>query len=104
MGAFERANLLKDWPGKQGKGDAFFLDAARKAAEKIRLEDRTAVLLGRNAARAFDLAHLPWMTWAESRGGRVAVLPHPSGINLWYNSSKNSRKARKFMSELVAAR
>lgn len=97
LDATERVNLLKDWPGKQGKGDTFFLNEARKTASKINLDGRTAVLLGRNVAKTFNLEHLSWMTWVAFRGGFMAVLPHPSGPNLWYNSPENRMRAEKFM-------
>jgi len=97
LNTFERINLLRDWPGKQGKGDAFFLDEAKKVADRIQLKGRMVVLLGKNVAKAFGVSQLPWMTWAELRDGRVAVLPHPSGLNLWYNVLENSKRAQKFM-------
>ena len=101
LNTFERINLLKDWPGKQGKGDAFFLDEARKVAGRIQLKGRMAVLLGKNVAKAFGVSQLPWMTWTELREGHVAALPRPSGLNLWYNDPENRQRARKFIRKVT---
>lgn len=38
------------------------------------------------------------LRWYESREGiRVALLPHPSGRNRWYNSASNRRAAEVFL-------
>ena len=101
LNAFRRINLLDDWPGKQGKGDAFFLEKARRATKTISIDCTMTVFLGTNAAWAFGLS-LTWMRWVEFRGGLVAALPHPSGINLWYNDPENRERASRFMRSLIA--
>jgi hypothetical protein len=97
--AFERRNLLDAWPGKSGKGDAFPLRAARDAAMIIlpELRGRRVVFLGRNVARAFYFDG-EFLKWKRCFGnGIAAVFPHPSGINLWWNKSRNERAAVRFL-------
>ena len=99
---FERVNVLDRFPGKQGKGDKFPLPEAREAAQGIRLEGRPFVLLlGRGVASAFGLGNLPWLEWAEVEQARVAVVPHPSGINRWWNEQENRERAREFLGNLT---
>lgn len=142
---FDTMNLLAEHPGKSGKGDAFPLAPARKAAQQTSLEGwPRLVLLGRNVAAAFWLAHLPYLewvsltrinkvgsnssfqaTWISPHGPaptvmqapltprhkagpgfvevcnlRVAVVPHPSGVNRWWNEPANVEAAGRFLREL----
>lgn len=105
---FELWNLLGAWPGRAGeKGDRFPLPAARAAAARLLplLDGHHVVLLGWNVERAFGLgieAPLRWLQheWAEGEM-LVAVLPHPSGVNLWWNRAENVAAARVFMRGLV---
>ena len=32
---------------------------------------------------------------------RVAIIPHPSGINRWYNDSRNMKKINAFMRSTI---
>ena len=99
----ERTNLLREFPGKAGKGDAWPKERASRLAEETKssLVGRVVLLLGRNVARAFGLSDLPWLTWTEVFGARVAAMPHPSGIVLWWNSAENREKASTFLREVL---
>lgn len=104
--AFDRRNLLPLWPGKNGKGDLFPIRAARAAAAdmSVLLVDRDVVFLGRNVARAFGRPGLPFLAWHAGIGGppgRAACLPHPSGVNLWWNDERNRRAAARFLRRLL---
>jgi uracil-DNA glycosylase len=98
------ANLLSDWHGKNGKGDKFPFEPAMKAAEAI-LNDWQAfdklLLLGANVAAAFGLKKLELFKWHTVRGKLLAVIPHPSGINRWYNSEANRKKAQEFLRQTL---
>ena len=99
----ERYNLLSRWPGKNGKGDAWPADEAAEKAENMTTEltGRRVLLLGRNVARAFGLGDLPLMTWQEWNEGKVALIPHPSGIVRWWNDKKNKKEAGDFFRDAV---
>jgi uracil-DNA glycosylase len=53
------------------------------------------ILLGTRVARAFGMKP-SWLRWA----GGIAVVPHPSGRNRWWNHKKNRRAAKRFFKEL----
>lgn len=97
----ERRNVLQDWPGPQGKGGAFPMYRARREAQDMRmvLLGRRVVLLGSRVATAFGLARLGVLRWhvIGHDGAGYAVLPHPSGVNRWYNNPDNMEAARAFL-------
>lgn len=108
---FEPVNLLRRWPGKAagGRGDAWPTAAARESAvrwlrrRRRRRDVRPVVLLGDRVAAAFGLRGATVLRWtAAGLGDRlgmtvVAVVPHPSGINRWWNDARNARAAREFL-------
>lgn len=89
---FDAVNLLGRWPGAAGKGAAWPMAAARRAAVRKPLRG-VVVLLGGRVAGAYGLGGLGWWSWV--RGGRyaAAVIPHPSGVNQLYNSPEARRAA-----------
>lgn len=95
-------NLLSRFCGKNGKGDAFPLEIAREEAAALfpsLVRYRLVILLGANVARAFFADPLPILEtrrWGLGRG-EFAVVPHPSGVNRWYNSPANVRRAENFL-------
>lgn len=103
----QRTNLLREWPGPQGKGSAFPLDLARPAAERLwrrHPKRRPFVLVGTRVAAAFGLARsrYEYLEWLDLRGREVAVIPHPSGINLWWNEPEHVQQAADFFRALLA--
>lgn len=100
-----RVNLLKKFPGKQGKGDAFPMDEARASAARFEFADDECcgLLVGKRVAAAFGL-RADYFMWCIRPDGRVVcAVPHPSGINRWWNDSSNMDRARQFFRELAAA-
>ena len=96
---FARVNVLERWPGKAGKGDAFDLPEARQRAALLRrrfVGGRLVVLLGRRTARAFGLDSA-YLLPLRLSCATVVVLPHPSGINRWWNEPENVRRASRFL-------
>jgi hypothetical protein len=101
LDAFERVNILDAWPGKCGKGDAFPLAETRRNAALITADIRNerVVLLGKSVARSFGIkANV--LKWFRFGAGRAIVLPHPSGVNRWYNDENNVIAARRIMRRL----
>lgn len=87
--SFRRTNLCHTWPGTLpgGKGDAFDMRNARRAAHMILVMNpkvRKLVLLGANVAGAFDLHFHPLCTVSE-HGRLFFLMPHPSGVNHFWN-------------------
>lgn len=112
---FECVNVLDKWPGKEGKGDAFPLALAKIRAFEM-LENwagRRVVLLGQRVSSAFLLRDPYLFNWrpfewtiadgSKSAVCEMAICPHPSGVNRWWNKAENRRAAAMFWGELVKA-
>lgn len=100
-------NVLPAWTGKQGKGDRFDMADARAAAMAITCSDaffeaQSVVFVGFRVAAAFGRHELKPCRWAPGwlMGQRAALLPHPSGINTWYNDPDNKAAAARFMRKI----
>lgn len=102
------ANLIKGWPGKNGKGDAFPFAVARRGLHRIiktdlwRDADRI-VFVGQGVARVVlpNISTVMVKRPCEWYFSRFAYLPHPSGVNRWYNDRSNTRRAETFLRALV---
>lgn len=106
-------NVLDHWPGKGVGGDRFPMQEALKAARaKVdQLRNRRAVvLLGNNVARAFGARQFRYLEYYEMRhpdnfNDRVVdlmtIVPHPSGVNRYYNSQRNRDIVSKFLQGLA---
>jgi len=96
---FEALNVLPHWPGKSGKGDAFPIEEAKKAAVRLEkyLVDRRVIFLGDLVAIVFGWSRTPKLQWRQCAAYEFAVLPHPSGINRWYNNPRNVSQASRFL-------
>lgn len=105
--AFEVVNLLQVYPGpsKTGNGDAFPRIAARVSADSMlpKLYGRRVLFLGRGVAGAFGFGKGPWLAWRwhqhPARGGAFlwAAMPHPSGMDHFYNDPGNRAIAGSFL-------
>lgn len=102
--AFEIRNLLAEWPGAAAKGSAWDRGAARERAVEITRLDwyrgRLLVAVGRRVARAFALPALPYLEVVGEKYP-AAVLPHPSGVDRWFNDPQNVEAARAFLRSLA---
>ena len=102
---FDRINVLDFWPGKSGKGDKFpTREATRSAAIKSKqIIGRRVLFVGISPAAAFGFKPQP-LRWRKFNGGIAAILPHPSGVNKWWNDPANRKTARRFMSSVARLR
>lgn len=105
-------NVLDEWPGKGVGGDRFPILVAMAAARRKvpQLRGRTVVLLGANVARAFGAKNFQYLqfyrllnpeNYADVLSQKMCVVPHPSGINRWYNRRENRDIVSKFLRELA---
>ena len=100
---FVRFNVFATYRGRKGRGDRFPMAEARDRADGMRdwLRGRTVLLVGKNVARAFRINDAEYFEWtSEGPGERCVVVPHPSGINRWWNKTSNRERARLFFSGL----
>lgn len=107
-------NVLDAWPGKGVGGDKFPMAQAQTAArEKLNLlrDKPVVILLGNNVARAFGAKSFTYLSWYEIRNPdkmsdvvvpRMAVVPHPSGVNRYWNNPNNRATVRKFFDYLIS--
>lgn len=105
--AYDRVNLIPEFPGKLSKGDAFPIERARLLTRHVldRVRPRRLVLLGGGVARAFGLpAASQRLRWASLGRHEAAVCPHPSGVCQWWNDPLNVGQARSFWLSLESER
>lgn len=101
----QRFNILPKWMGKSGKGDLFPMPLARQNARRMRysLGGCRVLFIGIQVAAAFDVTHKPlrWKNYPiaadHNESFRCAILPHPSGVNHWWNDICNRADAADFM-------
>jgi hypothetical protein len=99
-------NVLARWPGKSGKGDRFPLTKKTfERSRRIELSEAYAdasvvVLVGAAVCRVFDYPELADRP-CEMNALGVAYLPHPSGVNRWFNVPANRAKAKQFLKEVL---
>jgi len=93
-------NLLPRFYGKQGKGDSFPLKKARAEAKNMTLRTKKILLCGKNVARAFGIK-ADYFEKTTVCGKIAYVIPHPSGVNRWWNDEENKLRARAFFAKLL---
>ena len=104
LASVEAVNLLDRWPGKAGKGDRFPAKLAGKKARLLPVVGRTVVLAGLNVAKAFGHVGRRFLEVWRSGGATFALVPHPSGVNRWWNDPANKEAAAELLGRLVGCR
>ena len=97
--SFERAYLLDEWPGESsGKGSAFPLKEARIAAVALapNLSGREVIFAGRRVAEAFGFFE-EYMVRKALWDFSASTIPHPSGVNRWWNDPGNAESVGMFL-------
>lgn len=98
---FQLVNLIQEWPGKSSKGDAFPRAQGTIAAQQFlrsgMMRNRKSVLLGQEVGRCFriDAGYFEPVMLATSEV--VMSIPHPSGVNRWWNEQRNVAAAEKHL-------
>jgi len=79
-----------------------YSDFARRVAQLVCADDwRIIVLCGRRVARAFCVPDR--QPWGTSPGGGVVVIPHPSGLNRFWNDSAQVAALNRALAPLLTA-
>jgi uracil-DNA glycosylase len=104
-------NILDRWPGgadsSHPRGDRFPMCQARRQARKLMpsLVGSTVVLCGKNVRDAFgfteDFFEVGACFCGKSSAFCYATIPHPSGVNHWWNAPENVERAGEFLREFV---
>lgn len=100
---FERVNLLHL---RQDDGTKFIFDNVAAAEEAKRLRQawdygRQVLLLGNRVAKAFGVQGPCFERLVYDHD--FYIVPHPSGLNRFYNDPANRHQARAFLSQFVRA-
>lgn len=97
---FDAINLLSRYPGT-----VFPVALARASADDMLHGMRSrpfALLAGRLVAESFGVGGVEYFSWSMVRGVvRCAVIPHPSGLNRWWNDAANVDRARAFFGAVL---
>lgn len=88
--------LMPTWAGGEDWRSNRAEEVARACAPYLEKEFDCIVLTGRRVAQAFGKS----IDFLE-RDGKYFSLPHPSGLNRWWNDAKNLEKAQRVCAELV---
>lgn len=100
----ERMNLLAVRQDTAEKGFEFdHVVAAERAREVVKnLEpERVVLLLGKRVAKAAGIAKDYFIPCFCENGALIYVVPHPSGVNRWFNDPKNLAKMSGFMKAII---
>jgi len=99
-----RVNLAPLWTGKDGKGDAFEADPDLViTALSLARDHETVLLLGRAVSGALGYGGYEYFEPIKKEKTTFYVVPHPSGINRWWNDPANRRVAERFFGRLTCA-
>lgn len=81
MDAFDRRNVLEG-------STVWDISRACAVAQYVwlSLSGRRVVILGQEVRRVMRLPAVRSLRWSVSDGVEWCVIPHPSGLNRWYNS------------------
>lgn len=86
-------NLLDRYPGRR-----FPIAEGRLAAEKLAIPKRgTWLLAGRAVGLCFGRRRSEMFRWFYLSDVRAAVVPHPSGLNRWWNDPANRERYAEFI-------
>lgn len=100
---FVRVNLLHVRQDTKEHGFLFDLPAAKKEAAQLMTSfarGQIVLLLGGRVAEAFGV-HDHYFAKVALGKAEAYILPHPSGVNRWYNDVSNVMKMETFMRGIV---
>lgn len=98
-------NLFDEEPAKWNRMTAR-ANARAFCSEIERLKRSwTLILLGRKVCDAFRIEQPEWLGWYRSLDwGPMVAVPHPSGLNRWWNDKENERRAAVLLSSIATGR
>lgn len=104
--------LVPDWRDRALGVNAWRTKGAYERREPSRVRQivrdtgcSTVIALGRDVQRELGIYDAPHLTWVLTKVGSreisVLTLPHPSGLNRWWNDSSNARRAKIVLHEAL---
>ena len=113
LDTFTRVNLLDYWPGAlaSGRGDKFPIAEARESAKRILAQFQfpwKILCVGQRVGECFihksRLKYYEWTLCASNFPPAmrdVAIIPHTSGLNRYWNDPSNVKLAENFLRKKV---
>lgn len=107
LNRFVRVNLNREFCEKREKsrGDSFDQNEGESRAQLLLgLGLRRFVLLGSKVSTCFGIVYEPLKlisTYDSPHNREFLILPHPSGLNHWYNDKKNKVAAKIALTKFV---
>lgn len=100
---FKMINVFDYWPGRSGKGDAFPRDKIPDKLRKMVASYSATIFVGRGVADRFKFNPPEYLIWYSypHRKQAASILPHPSGVNRWYNDPQNLKDAQMFLRGII---
>lgn len=104
---FDRVNLLHVRQDTKEKGFEFDHAAAAVAAHQLFLDGtikqgRVVLMLGWRVTRAFFSPYdKAYFERHDHAGVTFYAMPHPSGVNRYWNDLENCKKASEFVQQIV---
>jgi hypothetical protein len=92
-----RADYLREFDRKNLCPHKWNLREAKQHAEQLLDSDRSIVLLGAKVTSAFGMNFTPFNIF----GGRLLVLPHPSGLCRMWSVPDAFERARRLVAEVL---
>lgn len=96
---FDRINLHYETPLKRDSDTR--AKGRLNAVEVLRRKNEKMIILGREVLQAFgayvDPSDCPIASWFDFGSVKIAYIPHPSGLNRYYNDSKNTKLVERFL-------
>jgi hypothetical protein len=96
-------NLFDQPQPRQGKGSRFSVQAAVRRARDVVFCTPVVVFAGHRVARAFGFKARYFDPVLYRERHLAYVIPHPSGVNRWWNNEFNRWRAAKRFSEIINA-
>ena len=99
----DRRNLFQEYPGKSGKGARFPMKDAKSMAFMVKrdLGGYNVLFVGKRVAIAFGVSRFATLKWHNGKDFNFAWMPHPSGINQWWNDQDNRAMGEDFLRRTV---
>lgn len=108
---FQTWNIVRQWQGKNGKGDRFqptrddVALAYKQIDCSIQLGVTHVIVVGQAGAKAMGVGYKPILQWfpklVAGRQSQWMVIPHPSGVNRFYNDPSNKRRVVRALRKIV---
>lgn len=102
-------NLIHEYPGSNGNGDAFLREHAKARASALHHElcwgFNHVLMMGRHVGDAFGFKDLNWLipidVEAADWHATWHLIPHPSPVSRYWNDERQAQAARDYVRHTI---